>query len=150
MRVLIVDGHSVIFSWPEMRALHSRRTALAREAVVKALTEYQDGSGVHVVAVFDGKGARANEATEPGGIQIFYSGADQTADDIIERLVAKYAQRHEITVVTSDHLEQMTVNTFGASWIPAETLPGLLEENRRNLDRELKKLKKRESRKLGL
>jgi hypothetical protein len=143
MRVLIVDGHSAIFAWPEMRAMHARRTAMARDAVVKALTEYQDSSGVHVVAVFDGKGDRANEATEPGGIQIFYSGADQTADDIIERLVAKYGGRHEITVVTSDHLEQMTVNTFGASWLSAENLPALLNEGRENLDREIKKLKKR-------
>ena len=144
MRILIVDGHSVIFAWPRIRAMHARRTALARDAVIKALTEYQDSSGMHVVAVFDGKGSRANETTEPGGIQVFYSGADQTADDIIERLVAKYAQRHEITVVTSDHLEQMTVNTFGASWISAETLPTLLEESRQTLDRELKKLKKRQ------
>ena len=143
MRVLIVDGHSVIFAWPEMRAMHARRTALARDALIKALTEYQDSSGVHVVAVFDGKGGRANEATEPGGIQVFYSGADQTADDIIERLVAKYGGRHEITVVTSDHLEQTTVTTFGASWIRAESLPALLEESRRTLDRELKNLKKR-------
>jgi len=143
MRVLIVDGHSVIFAWPEMRDLHARRTGLAREAVIKVLTAYQDSSGVHVVAVFDGKGARANEATEPGGIQIFYSGADQTADDIIERLVAKYAEKHDITVVTSDRLEQMTVNTFGASFMPAELLPSLLNEARQSLDRELKKLKKR-------
>jgi predicted RNA-binding protein with PIN domain len=143
MRVLIVDGHSVIFAWPEMRALHSRRTALAREAVVKALTEYQDSTGVHVVAVFDGKGERASEATEPGGIQVFYSGTDQTADDIIERLVAKYGKLHDITVVTSDHLEQTTVSVFGASWIPAEGLRDLLNDSRQTLDRELKKLKKR-------
>ena len=143
MRVLIVDGHSVIFAWPEMRALHTRRTALARDALVNVLTAYQDASGTHVVAVFDGKGARANEETAPGGIQIFYSGADQTADDIIERLVAKYAGRHDITVVTSDHLEQMTVNAFGANWITAESLPALLEEGRQTLNREIKKLKKR-------
>ena len=143
MRILIVDGHSVIFAWPQMRAMHARRTALARGAVIKALTEYQDSSGMHVVAVFDGKGSRANETTEPGGIQVFYSGADQTADDIIERLVAKYAGLHEITVVTSDRLEQMTVNTFGASWVAAENLPALLDEARRTLDQELKKLKKK-------
>jgi len=143
MRVLIVDGHSVIFAWPQIRALHARRTGLAREAVIKALTEYQDATGIHVVAVFDGKGPRANEATEPGGIQIFYSGADQTADDIIERLVAKYAALHDITVATSDHLEQMTVNTFGANWISAENLPTLLTEARETLNRELKKLKKK-------
>jgi len=123
--------------------MHAKRTAMAREALIKILTEYQDSSGVHVVAVFDGKGERANEATEPGGIQVFYSGADQTADDIIERLAAKYCGRHDITVVTSDHLEQTTVSSFGALWIPAENLRELIEEGRRTLDRELKKLKKK-------
>ncbi len=71
------------------------------------------------------------------------SGKDQTADDIIERLVAKYAEKHEITVATSDRLEQMTVNTFGASWVSAEMLPGMLKEAREGLDRELKRLRKR-------
>jgi predicted RNA-binding protein with PIN domain len=142
MRVLIVEGHSVIFAWPEMRALHAQRTSRARDALIKALTEYQDSSDVHVVAVFDGKGPRANEASDPGGIQVFYSGVDQTADDIIERLVAKYSTRHDITVATSDRLEQMTVNTFGASYISAETLPSLIDEARQSLARELKKLKK--------
>src|SRR6266699_805210 len=98
MRFLIVDGHSVIFSWPELRKLHARRMALARDELVKLLTAYQDASGVRVVAVFDGQGQELSDATAPGGIQIFYSAAGQTADAIIERLVAKYAGQHGITV----------------------------------------------------
>ena len=31
MRYLIVDGHSVIFAWPELRKLHNRRTEIAPE-----------------------------------------------------------------------------------------------------------------------
>jgi uncharacterized protein len=143
MRVLIVDGHSVIFQWPELAGLHAKRTSLARDAVVKMLTDYQDGSGVHVIAVFDGKGAKFSEASEPGGIQIFYSGADQTADDIIERLVAKYAKNHDITVATSDLLEQQTVNTFGATAISAEGLKSLIEEAQTDLQRRLKKHRSR-------
>ena len=54
--------------------------------IVRRLTAYQDASGIRVVAVFDGKGAKPNEATEPGGIQIFYSRAGQSADLIVERL----------------------------------------------------------------
>jgi predicted RNA-binding protein with PIN domain len=80
MRILIVDGHSIIFAWPELRKLHGRRTALARDELVKQLTAYQDASGVRVVAVFDGKGVKSNEATVPGGIQVFYSASGQTAD----------------------------------------------------------------------
>jgi predicted RNA-binding protein with PIN domain len=122
MRTLIVDGHSVIFAWPELRTLHARRTALAREELVKVLTQYQDASGVHVVVVFDGKGAKLSDQTVPGGIQIFYSGSTKTADDIVERLVAKYAPEREITVATSDRLEQQTVVSFGATVVSAEGL----------------------------
>ena len=138
MRYLIVDGHSVIFAWPELRKLHTRRTALARDELVKILTEYQDASGVHVVAVFDGKGGKFNETTEPGGIQIFYSAAGQTADDIVERLVAKYAKAHEITVATSDLMEQQTATSFGALVVSAEGLRDWIADAQRDLTRRLK------------
>ena len=143
MRYLIVDGHSVIFAWPELRKLHARRTALAREELVNVLTNYQDASGVHVVAVFDGKGGKANEVTAPGGIQIFYSAAGQTADSIIERLVARYASQHEIMVATSDLMEQQTVTSFGALVVSAEGLRGWIEEAQDDLRRQLKALKRK-------
>jgi predicted RNA-binding protein with PIN domain len=50
---LLVDGHSIIFAWPDLRTLHQRRTALAREALIKQLRDYQDWSGTRVVVVFD-------------------------------------------------------------------------------------------------
>ncbi|MDR3401697.1 MAG: NYN domain-containing protein [Chthoniobacter sp.] len=138
MRYLIVDGHSVIFAWPELRKLHTRRTELARNELVKILTEYQDASDVRVVAVFDGKGEKSNEATEPGGIQIFYSAAGQTADAIVERLVAKYAGQHEITVATDDHMEQQTATSFGALVVSSAGLRPWLEDAQRDLARRLK------------
>ena len=143
MRVLIVDGHSVIFAWPELRKLHGRRMALARDELVKLLTAYQDASGVRVVAVFDGQGAKSSEATAPGGIQVFYSATGQTADAIVERLVAKYAGDHEITVATSDLMEQQTATSFGALVVSAEGLRPWLEDARADLAREMKKWKRR-------
>ena len=56
-RYLIVDGHSVIFAWPELRKLQERRSSVAREALIKRLRDYQDWTGMRVVVVFDGKGA---------------------------------------------------------------------------------------------
>ena len=99
---LLVDGHSVIFAWPELRALHERRTSLAREALVSKLRDYQDWTGIHVVVVFDGKGSTVSECAEPGEVQIFYSRAGQAADAIIERLPSKYASRSRVLVATSD------------------------------------------------
>lgn len=125
---LIVDGHSVIFAWPELRALHRRRSSLARDALVKILREYQDWTGVRVAVVFDGKGTAVNVNSEPGEIQIFYSREGQTADSIIERLASKYASRFKLLVATSDVLEQETASACGAECISTEALRWLLEE----------------------
>jgi predicted RNA-binding protein with PIN domain len=70
-RYLIVDGHSVIFAWPELRKLHARRTSLAREALIKHLRDYQDWTGVHVVVVFDGKGSKIDAASDPAEVHVF-------------------------------------------------------------------------------
>jgi uncharacterized protein len=125
---LIVDGHSVIFAWPDLRALHRRRSSLARDALVKKLREYQDWTGVRVAVVFDGKGTAVNVNSEPGEIQIFYSREGQTADSIIERLAGKYASRFKLLVATSDVLEQETASACGAECISTEGLRWLLEE----------------------
>ncbi len=138
MRYLLVDGHSVIFAWEDLRKLHSRRTASARDELIRRLTAYQDATGVRVVAVFDGKGDAANEASEPGGIQIFYSSAGQTADDIVERLAAKYASKHEMSVATDDHMERQTAETFGAIAISTEHLRLLLSDAEGDLTRRIR------------
>ncbi len=96
-RYLIVDGHSVIFAWSDLRKLHERRTSLAREELIKRLRDYQDWTGIHVVVVFDGKGADVTNQADPHDIQIFYSRAGQTADSIVERLAGKYAERFRLT-----------------------------------------------------
>jgi uncharacterized protein len=121
-RVLIVDGHSMIFQWPDLAALHTRNPALARETLIRTLDGLRDATDQHVLLVFDGQGNRPNEASEPHHIQVFYSKSGQTADSIIERLVAKYAETYDVTVATDDRLEQTTVATFGGSTISSTQL----------------------------
>jgi hypothetical protein len=125
---LLVDGHSVIFAWPELRALHERRTGLARDALVKKLRDYQDWSGVRVVVAFDGQGSAPSQSCEAGEIQIFYSRRGQTADSVIERLASKYAWQFHVLVATDDYLEQETAGASGAECISVEGLRSLLEE----------------------
>jgi uncharacterized protein len=141
-RFLIVDGHSVIFAWPELRALHSRRTASARERLTRILTEYQDFTGTQVVLVFDGKGATVTQETEPGGIQVFYSNLGHTADDLIERLAAKYGNLYSLTVATSDLLEQQTAIAFGADCVDADGLRDLISNAQRSFALEMKRRKR--------
>ena len=129
-RYLIVDGHSVIFAWPELRKLHVRRSSLAREALLKQLRDYQDWTGIRVVAVFDGKGTKVEATSDPTEVQVFYSRSGQSADAIIERLASKYAKEYELVVATSDSLEAETVRACGADTISPDGLRGLLAHAR--------------------
>lgn len=127
---LIVDGHSVIFAWPELRDLHQRRTSLARDALVRKLRDYQDWTGVHTVVVFDGRGPAVEASADPGEIQIFYSREGQTADSVVERLASKYGSQYRLLIATNDYLEQETASACGAECISADALRGLLDEAR--------------------
>ncbi len=120
-RYLIVDGHSVIFAWPDLRKLQERRSSLAREALIKRLRDYQDWTGMRVVVV---------ASSDPHDVQIFYSREGQTADAIVERLASKYGHRVELMVATSDYLERQTASACGAECISPEMLLGLMQEAR--------------------
>jgi predicted RNA-binding protein with PIN domain len=127
---LLVDGHSIIFAWPELRLLHERRTSLARDALIRQLRDFQDWSGTKVVVVFDGRGSSVSHEAEPGEVQVFYSRAGQTADSIIERLASKYAERFRLIVATGDYLEQETTGASGAETVSPEGLRDLLRDAR--------------------
>lgn len=128
IRYLIVDGHSAIFGWPELQRLHARRTSLARDVLVKKLRDYQDYTDIRVVVVFDGKGSSVSEQSEPHGIQVFYSRTGQTADSLIERFASKYSEKFDLTVATSDLLEQETARACGADCISIATLREMIDE----------------------
>ena len=126
-RYLVVDGHSVIFAWPELRALHDRNRAAARKTLADQLQHLHDTTPWRVTLVLDGKmgtvvGTPAPKRTD---MVVCYATADQTADSIIERLVAASGVAPEILVITADEAERLTVEALGAgtgspSWLQAE------------------------------
>ena len=112
-RYLLVDGHSVLHAWPELRQLHSRKPASAREELIRQLSRLHDSGEWRVTLVFDGqKGGK--EERPSNAMAILYAAAGQTADSIIERIVQAHAGRGEIGVVTADHAEMTAVESFGA------------------------------------
>jgi predicted RNA-binding protein with PIN domain len=141
--VLIVDGHSMIFQWPDLARQHARQPGSAREALIKMLRAFQDNSDWHIVVVFDGKGASAGEIREPHSIQVFYSKSGQTADSIIERLVARYASEYDVTVATDDGLERTTVQSFGANAMSSLQLRDDMQTADKALEDRLRQLRRR-------
>ncbi len=145
-KILIVDGHSMIFQWPELSQRYAAVGASVRETLVRMLTSLQDNSDWTVAVVFDGRGDKPSSEGNPGGIKIFYSKDGQTADSIIERLAAKYAEGCDVTVATDDHLERTTVESFGAIAISSRQLQSEIEAAEKDVQVTISRMRGKQSR----
>ena len=107
-RYLVIDGHSVIFAWHDLRKLHEQNRAAARKALADRLQHLHDTTNWRVTLVLDGKlgTAVAIGRRKPTDMVISYATADQTADSIIERLVAASGKAQDILVITADEAEK--------------------------------------------
>ena len=84
---ILVDGYSLLHGWPELAEGSPRHSEAARDALVEMLTQYQDACGTPVTIFFDGRGARRTKPKNNSGksVEVLFSNAGQTADDLIER-----------------------------------------------------------------
>ncbi len=140
-RFLIVDGHSIIHAWDDLRKLHLRAASryLAREELLKRMRLLQDMTTQRVVVVFDGAQSQLTDEREANGIQVFYADIGQTADSVIERLAAKYARKFELRVCTADRMIWETVRAFEAHWISPDDLRHELDRAEAELRGKLRK-----------
>jgi uncharacterized protein len=124
--ILIVDGYNIIGDWPELRERKAESLELARDQLLDDLKEYKAITGRDVIVVFDAYLTRGGQTEETiGGIKILYSKENETADELIERLVYGYERekvRRHIYVATSDYVEQQVTFGGGAYRISAREL----------------------------
>ena len=124
---LIIDGHSIIFTWKDLRILHDHSQLAAREKLIHRMTGYQDCTCERVIIVFDGKGTKTESHCEQDVIQVFFSKKGVSADQIIERLVGKYGRKKKITIASRDKAVLDTCSSFGALAISPNSLREFLE-----------------------
>jgi predicted RNA-binding protein with PIN domain len=142
---IFVDGHSVIHGWPELVRIHRRASQKAREELLTLLIQFQDATHIPVTLVFDG-GKRMKPSTEPTSLQpleLLYSEPGETADAVIERRVAALERGTKVVVVTNDRVEQMTVESFGAEAMSAESFVDWIERERQQFGHRLEAIHRR-------
>ena len=112
---ILVDGYSLLHSWPDLARGHARHSAAAREELIHRLSLYQDASGTPVSIFFDGSGSGRGTiaASSEGGVEVLFSRRGQTADDMIERAAHRFAAYGEILAVSDDRAERDTVLSVG-------------------------------------
>jgi len=111
---ILVDGYSLLHNWPELAEGAPRHSEPARDALVEMLQAYQDVGGTPVTVFFDGRGSRKkpkNDSTS--AVEVLFSSAGQTADDLIERAAHRFQAYGEVLVVTDDFAERDTVSGLG-------------------------------------
>lgn len=143
---ILVDGYSLLHAWPELAPGAARHSHRAREALVQALTSYHDASGTPVTVFFDGQGAPPGTPKLPSspGIEVLFSRAGQTADDMIERTAFRLRDYGDVLVITDDHAERDTVLGFGALANSCATFIAQLESEQRQFNEDLRNLNRRE------
>ena len=114
---ILVDGYSLLHNWPELAEGAARHSEAARDALVEMLQQYQDACGTPVTIFFDGRGARNSKPKNQSAnaVEVLFSSAGQTADDLIERAAHRFQPYGEVLVVTDDFAERDTVSGFGGS-----------------------------------
>ncbi len=123
-RYLLVDGYNIIFSWPELKSLSDKNLDAARGRLMDILCNYQGYKGMVVILVFDAYKVRGGrgEVQKYNNIHVIYTKEAETADQYIEKAVHAIGKKHDVTVATSDGLEQMIIWGDGAKRLSANEL----------------------------
>lgn len=121
---LLVDGYNIIFAWEELNELSKTDLAAARGKLMDILCNYQGYRKMKLILVFDGYKVPGNpgEMIEYHNIHVVYTKEAQTADQYIEKLVHDMGRNYDITVATSDGLEQLIIWGAGARRLSAREL----------------------------
>lgn len=124
---LLVDGYNIIFAWEELRRLSEADIAGARGKLADILCNYQGYRKCTVILVFDAYKVEGGtgETIKYHNIYIVYTKEAETADQYIEKTVRRISRHKNVTVATSDALEQIIILGHGARRMSAA---GLREE----------------------
>src|SRR5437879_4652600 len=131
---ILVDGYSLLHNWPELAPGQPRHSLAARDELVQRLTLYRDAIGTPITVFFDGSGAPEGTpvALSTPEMEILYSRAGQTADDLIERAAHRFQEYGEVLAVTDDRAERDTVISLGgmasSCWNFIQTVENTLAE----------------------
>ncbi len=126
---LLVDGYNIIFAWEELRALAQTDLAAARDRLMDILCDYQGFRKCAVILVFDAYkvAGGVGSVQKYHNIDVVYTKEKETADQYIEKTAHTLKGDCQVTVATSDALEQTIIWGAGAARLSAA---GLLEEVR--------------------
>lgn len=137
-KYLLVDGYNVIFAWEELSSLAKENIDAARDKLMDILCNYQGVKKCNIMVVFDAYKVPENKGSisKYHNIYVVYTKEAQTADSYIERFTHENAGKYDITVATSDGIEQVITRGAGCMLISSRELKVEIEDMLKNVKEE--------------
>ena len=131
---LLVDGYNIIFSWEELNELAKENIHAACDKLMDILSNYQGYRKCTLILVFDAYKVEGHmeEVLTYHNIYVVYTKEAETADQYIEKTVHRIGRQYQVTVATSDGLEQVIIMGQGAHRISAQGLKKEIEDTEKN------------------
>lgn len=138
-KYLLVDGYNVVHAWKELSDIAERDINAAAGRLMDIVSNYSGITGNNAILVFDAYKVLAHNAEELdyANIKVVYTKTAETADRYIERYAHENGKKYEITVITSDGVEQVIIRGEGCNLMSSRDFE--VDYERRS--RELKDMK---------
>ncbi|MCI8327286.1 MAG: GTP-binding protein [Lachnospiraceae bacterium] len=148
---LLVDGYNIIFAWEDLKELAKVSIAGARGKLMDLLCNYQGAKGAQVILVFDAYRVEGHqtEILDYQNIHVVYTKEAETADQYIEKFAHENAKKYQVTVATSDGLEQIIIRGQGCGLLSAKELREEMKRENENLKENYSPAEKRVTTSLG-
>lgn len=121
---LLVDGYNIIYAWEDLKELADVNLHAAQTKLMDILSNYQGFKKCTLILVFDAYKVEGHveEVIIYHNIHVVYTKEAETADQYIEKTVHKIGRENQVTVATSDGLEQIIIMGQGAHRMSARGL----------------------------
>lgn len=145
---LLVDGYNVIFAWENLKDLAQVSIDGARGKLLDILCDYQGMKKCNLIVVFDAYRVQGHktEISTYHNIHVVFTKEAETADQYIEKFAHENGKKYNVTVATSDGLEQIIIRGQGCRLLSARELKDEIERTKKTLFEE----HPQESKKLSL
>ena len=138
-KYLLVDGYNIIFAWKELKELADLNLDSSRDKLLDILSDYHGTEPGHLIVVFDAYRVKGHktEIMDYQNIHVVYTKEAETADAFIEKFTHDHRHQYDITVATSDHLEQIIITGQGCKLLSARELEQLVNQNKQEIREQL-------------
>ncbi|MCI8858700.1 MAG: GTP-binding protein [Lachnospiraceae bacterium] len=135
---LLVDGYNIIFAWQELKELAALNIDSARGRLLDIMCNYQGLCACNLIVVFDAYRVQRHqeEILDYHNIHVVFTREAETADQYIERFAHEHARQYQVTVATSDGLEQIIIQGQGCRLISARELQEEIQHIGQQMHRE--------------